>query len=314
MNTAALALAVEPAEAVIARHSRSFSLASRLLEAPQRGRVATLYAWCRRADDAIDCGPPEELPSRLAALRAELTSVYAGHEQSLPLLGAVQRIFFETGVPVEYPRALLDGMEMDVTGTAYATLGELHGYCYRVAGVVGLMLCHVLGVSSERALRHAAHLGMAMQLTNVCRDVAEDWERGRLYVPDELIGVHGRPLRHRLGTPLPEWAGPVLAVAVRRLLDEADELYRSADAGMRYLPLRARFAVRVARHIYAEIGAELRARGCDVFAGRAVVGGRRKATLIVRSVFGTLRELPTSLRFRAFPVSTRLGFPEDVLP
>jgi 15-cis-phytoene synthase len=314
VNTLALALATEPAEAVLARHSRSFTLASRLLDAPQRARVATLYAWCRRADDAIDCGTEEQLPTRLAALRAELDSIYSGREQTLPLLSSLQRVLFEANVPAAYPGALLQGMEMDVERTPYGTLGELHGYCFRVAGVVGLMLCHVLGVSSDRALRHAAHLGIAMQLTNVCRDVVEDWHRGRLYVPDALIELPGEPLRSRLGGPMPENASTALAAAVRRLLDEADALYRSADAGMGYLPLRARVAVRVARHVYAEIGAELRARGCDVFAGRTVVSARRKAALVLKSLFGTLRELPRALEFRARPVSTSLKFPEDVLP
>jgi phytoene synthase len=148
----------------------------------------------------------------------------------------------------------------------------------------------------------------------VCRDVLEDWQRGRLYVPDELLGRDGASLRASLGGPLPQSARASLSAAVRRLLDEADVLYRSADAGIRYLPLRARFAVRVARHVYAEIGAEIRARGCDVFAGRAFVGPGRKALLVVRSVLATLGEWPSAGRFRARPLSNLLRFPEDVLP
>jgi phytoene synthase len=120
-------------------------------------------------------------------------------------------------------------------------------------------------------------------------------------------------LRSELGGPLPRAAQRPLSIAIERLLVEAEGLYRSADRGIRFLPPRARLAVRVARHVYAEIGALVRARGCDVFGGRAVVSAPRKAVLVARSAFDTLLELPTAPKFRALPSLNLLRFPDDVL-
>ncbi len=106
-------------------------------------------------------------------------SCTAGRSQADTTLDAFQQVVFERKIPIEYPSELLAGMAMDAEGVHYETLSDLLRYCYRVAGTVGLMMCHVLGVKDDRALIHAAHLGMAMQLTNVCRDVIEDWERGQ---------------------------------------------------------------------------------------------------------------------------------------
>jgi phytoene synthase len=182
---------------------------------------------------------------------------------------------------------------MDVVGEQPESREDLLLYCWRVAGVVGVMLCHVFGVSRAEARRHAAHLGMAMQLTNVCRDVLEDWERGRLYVPDELLELHGaRSLRERLGQPLPREAATPLSRAIAQLLDEADVLYRSADAGFSALPFRAALGSRIARHVYAAIGHRLRATNCNPFAGRAVVPERTQGALAARAALETLEEWP----------------------
>ena len=176
---------------VIAVHSKSFALASRLLPTDLRDHAAVVYAWCRHADDAVDLVPAAEQPAALTRLREELDGVYAGEPQTDQVLGAFQQAIQLWGIPREYPEELLAGMQMDATDTTYDSMDRLLQYCFRVAGTVGLMMCHVLGVQEEVAVRHAAHLGMAMQLTNICRDVAEDWERGRLYIPDPLLDECG---------------------------------------------------------------------------------------------------------------------------
>lgn len=127
----------------IARHSRSFALASRILPASCRADVAVVYAWCRRADDAIDLAEPEAQPLAVAQLRRELDSVYAREPQSDATLRAFQAVVLKYAIPSLYPLELLNGMEMDATGASYRTLDQLLVYCYRVAGTVGLMLCHV---------------------------------------------------------------------------------------------------------------------------------------------------------------------------
>ncbi len=290
--------AVEPRAVALARtsitqHSKSFALAARLLPPRVREDAVVLYAYCRRVDDAIDGIAVVDQPAALAALRAELDDIYAGRALGDPLLAAFQRVVRARAIPRAYPEELLAGMHMDVAGTRYDSLDELLHYCHRVAGSVGLMMCHVMGVRRPRALLHAAHLGIAMQLTNIARDVLEDWERGRLYLPGALLAAHGAAgVDVQLDGPLPRSADPAVAATVRELLGRADSYYRSADAGIRELSLRCGLGVRAARLVYAEIGRVLRARGCDPGSGRAVVGTVTKAWLLLRAAARTLLALP----------------------
>jgi phytoene synthase len=280
----------EHARAVIANKSKSFALASRLLPRDVGDEVAVLYAYCRRADDEVDLAPPGEQAERVERLYAELASIYAGVPQTQPLLSAFQAVIQRHGIPEEYPRALLDGMRSDLGPVRLTTLDELLLYSYRVAGVVGLMLCHVFGVSDRNALRNAADLGIAMQLTNICRDVREDLERGRIYLPADVLAASGA-----LGVG--DFDSALVARAVERLLAIADRYYRSGDAGMYALPLRAALAVRAARLVYSAIGQELAKRGFDAMRGRAVVPGWKKLALLGRAVF---EELGGRLRARLF--------------
>jgi phytoene synthase len=287
----------EAARQVLAAKSKSFALAARLLPPEVASNVVVLYAYCRRADDAVDLAAPEEQPARLAELRAELDLVYRPGAPSDAALAAFAQVVHDCEIPRAYVEDLLAGMQMDVEGVGYADLAELALYAYRVAGVVGLMMCHVMGVRDPRALEHAAHLGIGMQLTNIARDVLEDWQRGRLYLPDSLLGKHGAGgLRAQLsaagGSEFPvEYAGGV-ARAVSDLLAHADAYYASGDAGMLDLSVRCGLAVRTARLVYAAIGNRVRAQGCDPLAGRAVVSGGEKLLLVAKAVWQTGRAVP----------------------
>lgn len=296
---------------MIARHSKSFDLASRFLPRDRRDEVAALYGWCRACDDAVDHTPPGGQRAAVEALRAQLRDIYAGAPQADPVLDCFQTVAARRRIPVEYPLELLAGMAMDAESTTYATVDELLVYCWRAAGTVGLMMCHVLGVSDARAAPHAAHLGIAMQLTNICRDVREDWERGRLYLPAELLPDRLAPwLAEHAGAgdrpPLPASARSDLARACRRLLARAEAYYASADVGMGYLDPRSALAVRTARLVYAEIGRRIEARGGDVLQGRAVVSLPRKLRLAARA----LRRYAADRRHR--PACERVA-PEGIL-
>jgi len=299
------------ARSIIRTHSKSFSLASLLLAPVERQRAEALYAYCRRADDTIDLAPPHQAPARLRVLRRELDAVYAGHALREPMLAEFQRVVFETRIPRDYPEALLHGFALDASGASYETLTDLHLYCWCVAGSVGAMMCHVLGVRRERAVVHGAHLGMAMQLTNICRDVAEDWQRGRLYLPRELAaGLYGQ----QASPDLPSAYGGICASAVRRLLGEAEALYRSGDRGLAYLAPRARLAIAAARNVYSAIGAHMLQQDADVLAGRAVVSTPLKLWHVARAAATSLGAgLVASRRPVQLPTRT-LRFPEDVLP
>ncbi len=278
------------ARQTIALHSKSFALASRLLDRRTRDQTAIVYTFCRRADDAIDLAsrPADELDR----LRAEVDDIYA-HRASDPVLRAFAEIARTRSIPQRYPGELLAGMAMDVAGTHYARVADLHRYAYRVAGVVGLMMCHVFGVRDDAALVPAARLGVAMQLTNICRDVAEDWGRGRCYLPDELLAQHGvGGIAAEVGHGIRPTARAGLAATVRDLLALADQHYRAADAGIPALPWRAALAVRAARSVYAAIGSVIARQGYSVIAPRAVVSNRVKLALVAQAAARTLAAMP----------------------
>jgi phytoene synthase len=294
---------------VIRRHSKSFALAARVLPRAARERAEALYAWCRAADDRIDLAADRAGAARaLADLRAEVDDAFAGRPAVTPAADALRRAVTACGIPREYPLELLAGFEMDVRGVRYETADQLLRYCHRVAGVVGLMMCHALGVTDEAALPRAAHLGTAMQLTNIARDVAEDWTRGRLYLPAEWLARVPDP-----GEPLSD---ELLAPAVRRCLELADRHYRSAAAGVTYLSPRCGLAIRTAARAYRAIGDEIAARGYSVARGRAVVSGRRKLGILVRSALAALPDLLFRAGHVRTPgaVQTLCPLPDEIVP
>ena len=318
--------------AVLAEHSKSFALAGRLFPPGPREDAAAVYAWCRLSDDAIDLAPMGAKAQALLAERDRLARVYSDADPGDPILRAFQEVVRDRRIPSCYPEELLEGMAMDADCHRYETLEDLLRYCYRVAGTVGLMMCHVMGVSDPRGLRHAAHLGMAMQLTNISRDVLEDWGRGHVYLPDDLLGARaadalwqacrearhqssetGQPLfdtAERLGEPqLPRHLEPEVRRAVQRLLAHAAQLYRSGDAGMHWLSWRCALSVRTARHVYAEIGEVIDARGHDVWQGRAVVPTARKLQLVARAFWDGVREAPLRLAGSGRPEVPTVALP-----
>jgi phytoene synthase len=305
----------------IQAHSKSFALASRLLAPRVRERAVVIYAWCRRADDAVDLAGRGEEQAALHQLQQELGAIYAGRNMADPVLSEFQRVVMERGIPRAYPEALLDGMRMDVEQTQYRNMADLLNYCYRVAGTVGLMMCHVMGLVDQRAARNAVHLGIAMQITNICRDVLEDWERGRLYIPEEILASFGyRGLDRQLGREFPEEARTPVSRAIAHLLDEADRFYLSGDDGLSALSWRCALSIRTARRVYAAIGGKIREQDCDPLAGRAVVTTRRKLALTSRALMASIADLPrgagvrlsSSVRLEAPRQETT--FPGDVLP
>jgi phytoene synthase len=291
MKSASLALARQ----TLAAHSKSFALAGKLLPRECRDDAAVVYAWCRRVDDAIDLGPVDGRAQALEQTREELERIYQGRPQADPVLGAFQEVVHRRRIPRCHPGELLEGLRMDVEGRRYETMDDLLLYCFRMAGTVGLMMCHVMGVADRVALRRATDLGIAMQLTNVCRDVAEDWRNGRLYLPRVLLGRGGGP----------KLQPAVAARAVRALLARADWFYRSGNEGLRALPFRCAVAVRTASLVYRDIGREIARQRHEVGAGRAVVSLPRKIFLALRAmsteVAVRLRRALLPPRFSATP-------------
>jgi phytoene synthase len=264
--------------------SKTFFAASRVLPARVRAPAAALYAFCRVADDAIDLSDDHD--AALADLRTRLDAVYAGTPGPALADRALACVVRSAAIPRALLDALLEGFAWDNAGRRYETLADVHDYGARVAGTVGAMMSLVMGTRGERALARACELGVAMQLTNIARDVGEDARNGRLYLPRQWLREEGVDADAWLAAPVFN-AG--IARVVKRLLDEADRLYRRAEAGVAELPRDCRPAIQAARLVYAEIGREVEAAGLDSISRRAVVPGRRKLVLMARATSTVLR-------------------------
>jgi 15-cis-phytoene synthase len=259
--------------------SRSFDAAARLLPAAVRDPAVALYAFCRVADDAIDC----DGGGRLAWLQHRLALAYEGQPLPLPTDRAFARVVKRFAIPRELPEALLEGFAWDAEGRRYADLSALRAYAMRVAGTVGAMMAVLMGVRDPQRLAAALDLGVAMQLSNIARDVGEDARAGRLYLPLQWLAEAGIDPDTFLAGPR---HSPALAGVVRRLLDAADEHYRRAAAGIARLPLICRLGIGAAGLLYAEIGQEVIRRGFDSVSGRAVVSGPRKVWVLATGLAG----------------------------
>jgi len=256
-------------QAIAREHGRSFYLACRCLPAPRRRAVLATYAYCRIADDIVDHAQARG-PTAAAAALADWEAQLISPDDPVAVAFAATRKQFS--VPIEPVRDLLDGIRMDLTTTRYATWDELRTYCYRVAGTVGLMVAPILGCRETWALDHAAALGIAMQLTNILRDVAEDARLGRLYLPlDEIIAFGCDPEAILAGRPGPRFP-ELMAFEVAR----ARALYAHALLGVPALAPSGRFATLAASRLYAGILRRIELMEYDVFRTRAHVSSPRK--------------------------------------
>ncbi len=262
--------------ALLRAGSRSFHLASLLLPARARLPAQALYAFCRVADDLVDRDP--DPAAGLARLHERLAAIYAGRPGPHPVDRAMADLAFGLALPRALPEALLEGFGWDLEGRRYPDLPDLRAYAARVAGAVGAMIAVLVGVREPALLARACDLGVAMQLTNVARDVAEDARRGRLYLPLSWLTAEGLDPEAFLARPV---GSPALRRVVARLLAEAERLYRRAESGLSGLPSGLRPGLRAARLLYAEIGRELARRGFDPLAGRAVVSAPRRLGLLL---------------------------------
>jgi 15-cis-phytoene synthase len=265
----------DAAHTVFAAKARTFHLASRALPGGQREDAALIYAFCRAVDDAVDeVADPVEAALRLGRIRTDLLRRHPAE----PLVGAFREVMERRGASLRPALQLIDGVAADLGQVRVTDEAELIRYCYGVASTVGLLMCPVLEVRSHAALAHAIDLGIAMQLTNIARDVAEDAGRGRVYLPRTWLREAGTTPEAVLdGSASPA----AVARAVERTLALADRYYASGDAGLRAIPLRSRLAILVASRVYRGIGEKLRRRGCDPLPGRTVLAPGEKMWRVV---------------------------------
>ncbi|HEX4509823.1 MAG TPA: phytoene/squalene synthase family protein [Burkholderiaceae bacterium] len=265
--------------AVLRRHARSFHAASLLLPRAVRDPAAVLYGFCRVADDAVDV--EGGLDDAIGDLRDRLARAYAGTPRPSPIDRALARVVAAHDIPRILPERLVEGLEWDAEGRRYETLEDLLDYASRVAGAVGAMMAVLMGVRSSSGLARACDLGVAMQLSNIARDVAEDAAIGRLYLPAAWMREAGLDPAAWLARPRPSTA---LEGVVARLLAVADELYERAAAGIGELPLACRPGINAARLLYAAIGHAVARAGSASMARRVGVSKWQRAWLLSRAV------------------------------
>jgi phytoene synthase len=334
-------------KAIARAHARSFYVASFALFGARRRAAFALYAFCRRLDDLVDEGtlphaqdvlvhpsvdgrqevPPREvLEQRLLLARALVSHVFApladlrtverhagpaDVEQAWQAdeLAALRDTLQRFRVPEQPFQDLISGMEMDLSKHRYETFEELELYCYRVAGTVGLMMAPVLGCTDARALEQAAALGQAMQLTNILRDVKEDWGRGRVYLPqDELRAFGITEAQLQAGAVDDRWVA-----FMRCQVTRARDTYARAEVGIRALSaFGGPSMVRLMGEIYGAILAAIERQGYDVFRARAHTSGGQKLLIALWTLFGrahVLRPLPAGRApVRQLPTAAALDF------
>jgi 15-cis-phytoene synthase len=264
--------------ALLCNGSRSFALAARLLPKDIATAATALYAFCRVADDLIDGAADAQAQARaLRHLGRRLDDIYRDQPQDYPEDRALTCLVRSHGIPRALPETLLEGFAWDAAGYRYHTLADVEAYGVRVAGTVGMMLCLLMGERRPAQLARACDLGIAMQLTNIARDVGEDAAAGRVYLPTAWFHRDGLDVAGWLQAPVQDSR---IAGMVAALLRRAAALYRRADAGIERLPVRYRVGMRAASRVYAEIGEALARQNYDAVSRRAVVGAPRKVVLL----------------------------------
>ena len=249
-------------------HARTFAFGSRFLSPARRDAVTAAYAYCRVADDLVDgsAGATAETMTALDAWTAELFEP----RHPIAVAFAVARRRYD--IPLKPVLDLLDGVRQDLLPEWFATWDDLRAYCYRVAGTVGLIAAPIFGCAAEDALTHAVDLGIAMQLTNILRDVAEDAALGRMYLPlDDLARFGVSPERLLAGNP----DGDITRL-MRFEIARARTYYRSGRQGIPALCPSGRLTTIAISHLYSRILERIEAQDCDPFFGRAHLSTRRK--------------------------------------
>ena len=275
----------------IAKGSKSFALASRVLPPALRDDASMLYAWCRYCDDVIDgqimghdqiadykTGQSE----RLERLRADTKAALSGAETDNPVYAGLARVVKTHQIDHKHPFELLKGFEMDASERVYESVDDILDYSYHVAGVVGVMMANIMGVREAATLDRASDLGLAFQLTNIARDVVDDAKADRVFVPRELLKAAGAPVTVDALAQSDNWSAAHKAACYQ--LDIAEQYYESAKVGIKELPFRCAWAISAALSVYREIGETLRAKGPKAWEQRVSASKGRKIALAMGAV------------------------------
>ena len=290
--------AFEYARKITAHYSKSFYFSAQMLPREQRWATFALYGFCRHCDNLIDTPRQRtetEILGEIQHLTEELQIAYNTGESQDPIIRAFILVAKAYGIPIAYPLDLLNGVAMDVQQTRYKTFDELSLFCYRVAAVVGLMMTHVLGYKDERAFGYAKQLGIAMQLTNILRDVKEDKEMGRLYIPQADLAQFGVTEQDIFN----EKMTPQLRALMKFQVERADQYYTEAIPGISLLKTESQYAIYSAARIYRGILRKIEDRDYNPFLSRVFVSSTQKVGILLHE---QIRTKFLSAQEKLFPV------------
>jgi phytoene synthase len=274
-------------------YSKSFYISAKMLPEETRWATYALYGFCRYADNLIDnprSRSVEDLLKEVKYVIWELKRAYETGESEHPILGSFIIVAKKYGIPIKYPLELIKGVQMDIQKSRYENFDELHLFAYRVAGVVGLMMTHVLGYKDEKAFEYAEKLGIAMQLTNILRDVQEDKNMDRIYLPQEELRIFGLSEDDIFNENMSEKMHKFMEFQVNR----AHAYYEEANKGIPMLDRKSQFAIYSSSKIYRGILRKIEARDLNPFEGRVFVSQLKKVRILIAEIIRT-RFLPKFL-------------------
>jgi phytoene synthase len=261
---------------VMSMHGKSFYFASMVFSKKRLFKIATLYKLCRFIDDCAD--ELEKAESKRAIYN--IISDLDNPDRDTKFNKLVREVE-AWGVERPYIKELVVGAHFDAEGGRIYKMNDLMLYCYRVAGVVGLMMCPLIGVSDKRAYPHAIDLGLGMQLTNITRDILEDAKMGRIYLPEDKVHSLGQSL---LTLSIKGRTPEELKTLVKSILDTADNYYLSAYEGLSYIPFRPRLVILLAGEVYRHIGQKIRRDGYNVLDGRTYLSLGEKLVVTFKTM------------------------------
>ena len=266
-------------------HAKTFYLASMFLPKKQQKPIFAIYALLRTVDDVVDMAEvkfnnglitSDEITKMLESWKSRLKACYAGNVDNDPIMMAWQDTLKSYSIPMELPLDLMDGVAMDIEFKPFETFEELYVYCYKVAAVVGLMTSEIFGYSDKQALEHAIELGIAMQLTNILRDIGEDVDRGRIYLPLEDL----RRFNYSREEFMQKRINNNFINLMKFQIERARGYYSSSEKGIPMLEKQARFAVCISSVNYGNILSAIEKNNYDAFSKRAYRSFYQKVSTI----------------------------------
>ncbi len=270
------------AERITKYYAKTFYFASRLLRAEKRKAAYSIYAICRISDESVDSLVSEQRTNNLERIQKSISRAYSNELLKDPLLLAFRKTLNQYQIPKKYFDELIQGMYMDLNKSRYANFEELYLYCYRVAGVVGLIMLEIFEYEDENAKIFATDLGIAMQLTNILRDIKEDLSRNRIYLPQGELAEYSVSEKSLKNQELSANFKSLMQFQINR----AQNYYLNAQSGIKLIKNKnSRLVITCMRQMYAGILDDIKNSSYDIFSRRAHLSTWKKLVILLKIIY-----------------------------